>query len=335
MYTPLRHWKSALILAVTLSAQQASALNVTLGDVRARNLGSYGFTATNSELSFDSGTTDQLYQMYGYLGNATDTVAINGTYFSVASAIAQTSPGVAESSLLLNGAGATALGLAAGDIRIDYVFRLINDTSPFDLDSFRWDVSIANLGSGSVSLSMYQYLDLDLNGTANDDLASGSGSQIVVADGTAPFVFAWNAANGSPADHFAVQAYPGLRNLLDGMAAAQDLPDTATSFGPADFTGAFQYDFVLAPGGSIDLVGGAVTVPEPAPALLALLGLIGLAAASRRRARREGEPREAALRPSRETATQTRSHVSPSRACAGSHGSLAWAASTIRLGSAK
>lgn len=286
----LRRSGVASALLLLLSASDARALNLTLGDVRATNLGSYGFTATNSVLSFDSGTTDQLYQMYGYLGSASDTVAINGTYFSVASAIAQTAPGVGRSSLLLNAAGATALGIGAGSLRVDYLFTLVNDASPSDLDSFRWDVSLTNLGGSPVSLSMYQYLDLDLNGTANNDRVNANAARMIVSDATAPFTFQWAAANGGPADHFAVGGYPTVRDLLDGMAAAADLSDTAASFGPGDFTGAFQYDFVLPAGGTFSLTGGAVIVPEPAPALLALLGLTGLAAASRRRHRQAVAP---------------------------------------------
>lgn len=278
----LRHFCAASALLL-LTGPAAHALNLTLGDVRAGNLGSHGFTATNSVLSFDSGTTDQLYQMYGYLGSAADTVAINGTYFSVASAIAQTSPGVARSSLLLNAAGGSALGIGTGALRVDYTFTLVNDTSASDLDSFLWDVSLTNLGASPLALSMYQYLDLDLNGTAGNDRVNASRSRMIVSDATAPFTFQWQAANGGSADHFAVQAYPGVRNLLDGMAAAADLSDTAARFGPGDFTGAFQYDFLLPVGGSVTLAGGAVVVPEPAPILLALLGVAGLAAATRRR----------------------------------------------------
>ncbi len=135
MRSPLRQLGVTSALLVLLAASDVNALNMTLGDVRAQNLGSYGFNATNSVLSFDSGTTDQLYQMYGYLGNANDVLAITGTYFSVASAITQVGPGVATSSLLLNAAGATALGLTAGALRVDYTFTLIDDVSASDWDS--------------------------------------------------------------------------------------------------------------------------------------------------------------------------------------------------------
>lgn len=285
MRTLLRRTGAALALPLLVAGLDARALNVTLGDVRANNLGSYGFTATNSVLSFDGGATDQLYQMFGYLGNASDTVAINGTYFSVASAIAQLSPGVAGSSLLLNATGAGALGLASGSVRIDYTFTLVDDASASDRDSFLWDVAITNLGAAPVSLSMYQYMDLDLNGTANNDVANANLSQMVVSDSTAPFTFRWSAANGGTADHFAVGGYPTVRNLLDGMAAAADLSDSAASFGPGDFTGAFQYDFTLAPGATHSLAGGAIAVPEPGPMVLAMFGIMGLAAASRPRPR--------------------------------------------------
>ncbi len=285
MRTLLRRTGAVLTLPLLMAGLEARALNVTLGDVQANNLGSYGFTATNSVLSFDGGTTDQLYQMFGYLGNTNDTVTINGTNFSVASAIAQLSPGVAGSSLLLNATGAGALGLAAGSLRVDYTFTLVDDNSPSDRDSFLWDVSLTNLGAAPINLSMYQYMDLDLNATANNDVSNANASQMVVSDATAPFTFQWSAANGGPADHFAVGGYPTVRNLLDGMAAATDLSDTAASFGPGDFTGAFQYDFSLAPGETHTLAGGAIAIPEPGPMVLAMFGIAGLAAASRPRHR--------------------------------------------------
>ncbi len=73
-----------------------------------------------------------------------------------------------------------------------------------------------------------------------------------------------------------------MRNLLDGMTAATDLSDTSASFGPGDFTGAFQYDFSLPSGATHTLTAGSVSVPEPGSAALAMVGLMGLAVATRR-----------------------------------------------------
>lgn len=273
---------TSALLAPVILGSDAAALNMNFGDVRVRQLSSHGFTANNSELSFDSGATDQLYQMYGYLGTATGTAAVTTTNFNTSSAIAQTVPGTAASSLLLNATGAADLGLAAGSVQIDYTFTLVNDTSAADLDGFLWDVTITNLGLVDLDLVFYQYLDLDLNETATNDVASASATRITVSDGTAPVIFDWQAANGGAADHFQVQTYPGLRNQLDGMGAASDLSDTPASFGPGDFSAAYQYNISLAAGASYTLTAGQVVVPEPTPALLTLLGLAGLAISSGR-----------------------------------------------------
>jgi hypothetical protein len=277
----LRQLGATSALFILLTAVEVDAININFGDVAVRNLGSYGFTAANSRLSFDSNATDQLYQMYGYLGNTTGTIDVTAANFGTASAIAQVAPDQAASSILLNATGAANLGVANGSIRIDYTFTLVDDTSAADLDGFLWDVSIVNLGLVDLDLVFYQYLDLDLNGTANNDIAGANTTRITVSDGTAPVVFAWYAANGAPADHFAVGPYPGLRNQLDGMGAAQDLGGMAGIFGPADFTGAFQYNISIPAGGSYTLAAGQVVVPEPTPALLTMLGLVGLAVSAR------------------------------------------------------
>lgn len=270
-------------------AAPATALNMTLGDVAVRALSAYGFTSgNNSELSFDGGTTDELYQMWGYLGNATGTVDVTGTNFNIQSNISQTSPGVAQSSLILDNNGAAALGMGAGDIRIDYTFTLVDDTSPQDLDGFLWDVSVTNNSTSDYDLVFYQYLDLDLDGAGDfgDDLADANTSRILVTDSDSSRSFIWRASNGGSADHFEVQAYASVRTLLDNMGPATDLSDTAASFGPDDFTGAFQYDFYLPAGATFVLASGQVSVPEPSSLLLAVTGLVGLSLVSRRSRRR-------------------------------------------------
>ena len=48
----------AALCAWLAAAPPVRALDFSFGDVVARNLGDYGFTAANSELSFDGGATD-------------------------------------------------------------------------------------------------------------------------------------------------------------------------------------------------------------------------------------------------------------------------------------
>lgn len=282
---PARSTLRALWLCLLLAPSAASALDITWGDVVARNLGEYGFTANNSELSFDDGTTDQLYQMYGYLGNANGVVAVDASSFDIISGISG-SGATAGSTLGLGTGGASALGLGAGDVRIDYAFELVDDISVYDDDGFQWDVQITNTSLSALDLVFYSYLDLDLDGSADygDDQAVATAYSITVTDAspTSDTEFTWRASNGGQADHFEVSAYASVRTKLNNMTSAQDLADTAANFGPADFTGAFQYNITIAAGESINLGAGTVFTPEPSTGLLVLSGLIVLGARQRR-----------------------------------------------------
>jgi len=75
MRVKLLHSLAIAVSVIALLATPSHAINITSGDVVANNLGSYGFTASNSVLSYDGGVTDELYQMYGYIGNSNGVVA--------------------------------------------------------------------------------------------------------------------------------------------------------------------------------------------------------------------------------------------------------------------
>jgi hypothetical protein len=291
----LRGLAAASVLAL---AGPASALNLIYGDVAVFNLDSWGFTATNSQFMTDwNGTsgTDQLYQMYGYIGTASGMVAVNSSSFRTGcnggicgSAITQTGVNTASSTIVLNqnvGSGGTRL--ARNSLTLTYNFTLIDDTSPADLDRLHWDVSFTNNTSSSLSFVFYSYLDLDLLGTPGNDLVTiqNGGQQIVVTDATNPSgrPFVWNALSGV-AGHFQVGAYPGLQNTLNGMTSAQNLNDTnAMSSTAGDVSAAFQYTITLAPNQTLVLTS---TVAEPQTALMLGAGLGGLAFFARPRRRR-------------------------------------------------
>lgn len=259
-------------LLTLITSGEAGAIGFSWGDVVVNRLGNYGFTNTNSVLSFDGGTTDQLYTMYGYLGNANGVVVVDNSSFNVLTAISAVD-NVATSSVTLDANGAAALGLNSGDIQIDYTFTLVDDPSPADRDAFLWDLTLTNNSASDLDLTFYSYLDLDLGGAGDytDDEAIADASEIFVFDQNDALEFSWVPSGGS-ADHFEVGDYPTVLNKLAGMTSATDLADGPGTFGPADFSAAFQYDFLAAAGGSVTLSPGAV-VPEPDPATLAMLGL--------------------------------------------------------------
>lgn len=293
-----RHSLRALTGAALLAlASSGSALDLAYGDVAVNNLDSWGFTATNSQLMTDwngSTGTDQLYQMYGYVGTASGMTAVNSGSFRTTcnagrcgSAIAQTGANTASSSIVLDrnvGNGGTRL--ARNALTLTYDFTLVDDTSASDLDQFVWDVTFTNNTTSTLSFVFYTYLDLDLLGTAGDDLVSiAAGNQLMtVSDANSPSAraFGWSAL-GEAATHYQVGAYPGLQNSLDAMTSAQNLSDTNALGGtPGDVTAAFQYAITLAPGQSLTM---SSAVGEPSTAAMLAVGIGGLAFFARPRRR--------------------------------------------------
>lgn len=288
----------ALPAALALSAAtSAAALNLSYGDVAVNNLDSWGFTSTTGQLMTDwNGTsgTDQLYQMYGYIGTASGMTAVNSGSFRTGcqagvcgSAIAQTGASSAQSRIVLDrNVGGGASQLARNSLTLTYDFRLIDDTSPNDYDSLAWDVTFTNNTSGALSFVFYTYLDLDLAGTTGNDVATVvNGQLIVTSDAANPSAhpFGWSALGGT-ATGYQVGAYPGLQNTLNGWTAAGNLTNTnAMGTTPGDVTAAFQYTINLAAGQSLTLQSA---VAEPQTAALLALGLGGLAFYARPRRRR-------------------------------------------------
>lgn len=299
--------KSALLLAAVLvlaGRAPAGAATISDGEVIASGIDDFGFTTGANTLSFDGGAHDELFEMVGYLalrnpgtGGVVRVIdSGQGRGFSVTEGVDAGTIGTSVVDLTAAGAArldpAAALGLAANDIRIRYSYSVFDDTSLADNDVFRWVVDITNNSSSSVDLSFYAYMDLDLQGSSGGDSAAllpgGEGMLVTDANGSE---FVWNPLGTF--SHYQVGPYSGagsIRDVFRGMVqtnVAQDLDDTGLPFGPADFTGAFQFDVTLAPGATATL--GPAVVPEPRTAVLILGGLAGLAV--------WGRPRRVVSRP--------------------------------------
>ena len=159
-------------------------------------------------------------------------------------------------------------------------------------------MTITNTGPAPLVIDLFHYIDLDLSGTFGNDQASfvanpdGIEMLITDRDSSAPLI-------GYDADAYQVTTYgdrAALRNLLtDGNA--DDLDNSGLDFGGrrgADFTGALQWSvtidsgefqsFLTQFGSDAALEDPSVSaVPEPGPALLAGLGLMGLSIVGRGR----------------------------------------------------
>lgn len=272
------------LLAILVFAAESHAISITEGDVVVENLSSFGFDAGSSFFSTDGGVTDEIKQMFAYIGNATGVVVVDMNYFDVVSAITANA-NIATSTVSLNASGAAVLGLAVGDIEIDFTFTLIDDTGPLDQDQFTWGMDITNMSTATLDLVAYTYLDLNLGGHKDrkDDKADADIYRIMVRDPDDPNAFMWESID-APADHFELGLAGDVRNTLNNMTAATDLSDTSATFGPGDLAFAFQHDLLnLLAGNTATLGYGVVATPEPGSGALLGLGLAGLAAAGRRR----------------------------------------------------
>ncbi len=89
---PRMQFRAVLLLTLlsVFATTDANAINMTIGDIVVQRLGNYGFQNVNSVLSFDDGATDQLYQMYAFLGNANGMIPVTGANFNVDTAISAT-----------------------------------------------------------------------------------------------------------------------------------------------------------------------------------------------------------------------------------------------------
>jgi hypothetical protein len=144
-------------------------------------------------------------------------------------------------------------------------------------------ISISNTGAGPLDFHFFQYNDFDLNGTANGDSAMFTNAN-AVQQFEGALRLSETVITPVPT-HREIAFFPATStNLNDaGPTTLSDTPATANIFGPGDVTWAFQWDFVLQPGGTFQIskdkhLSG---IPEPAAAVLLCMG-VGLLMAGRR-----------------------------------------------------
>lgn len=179
-----------------------------------------------------------------------------------------------------NGAGGQEV------VRFDFEYTLTRINVETAVLQIGW--KIHNLSGREFDLAFFGYTDYDLDGSSGGDAGVFTPpNSMYVTDGP---VGAGTIASSTALTHWEQGAFAGVRNKLTN-AGVDDLSDSVANFGPGDWTGAYEWQFFLAPngapGGQDQMVGSLVkyinVVPEPATIGILSAGFLALAARRRRR----------------------------------------------------
>ena len=140
-------------------------------------------------------------------------------------------------------------------------------------------IRITNTGNTPLEYHFFQYCDFDLNGTINDTSVTITGNN--TADQQDGLFHTTETVVTPQPTHHEVGIFAGTINDLDDGGATTLNDSSALGPAAADYTWAFEWDFIINPGDSYLISKDKSIVPGPGA--FGLLGLAGLTALRRRR----------------------------------------------------
>lgn len=237
---------TALGLATSALAQPNTGGTITDGDVSFTQGNSptiaTGAGATGASINSMSAGPDHLFQTWWwYRVDGTDT-----REFCFANA---------SSGNWSGNVGTMNFSLPSFDAVMTYTIEDAGD----NMAVLTQDLDITNTTGNALNLAIFNYLDVDLSNTIGDDSAAAiSSTEMEISD---PSNFARYAGIG--ADGYQVGIYATVRNDLTNSSVS-NFTGTGLPFGPADFTGAYQWNESIPSGGSVT-VTAVLTINTTVP----------------------------------------------------------------------
>ena len=108
---------------------------------------------------------------------------------------------------------------------------------------------ISNPGAAAVQIDVFHYIDFDLAGTTSNSATLTTGNERMRVTHTGGTFADWW---GNGANAYQVQSFATLRGLFTN-ATIDNLGNFGLPFGPADFTGAFQWTLNIPAGGQMQV----------------------------------------------------------------------------------
>ena len=207
---------------------------------------------------FDLGYADQWF------------LAVDGDFErSLRNGTVSTSPSGSESFVLFS----------IRDVEVE-IFYSISEQVPGRRAQVDFSAKVTNRRNESISGTLGNYVDYDLGPSVSDDsgFVRVRPNRVVMGarDGELLATRRYNDADRFETGEFATGIY--------GETRTAELDNTNNGFSQGDWVGAAQWDFQLDSGEFVTFNGRSIyAVPEPAGALVLLVGLAGIAIGRRRR----------------------------------------------------